>query len=121
VPQRHWVYVLQAELQKQRTTFTQFRKDHEYMNDQSSKIDDYFAERKKQLALPKPVSVEDQANKAVEHAKGLADKERKDFARALSLRWHPGNLLLDFVWFCTVCCILFIQQALLSLSQMVSA
>ncbi len=33
----------------------------------------------KQLALPKPVSVEDQAKKAVEHANGLGDKERKDF------------------------------------------
>ena len=78
-------------------------------------------ERKKQLALPKPVSVEHQAEKAVEHGKGLADKERKHFAKALNLRWHPGNLLPDFVWFCAVCCVLFIQQALLSLSQMVSA
>ena len=59
----------------------QFRKDHEYMDDWSSKIDDYIAEHKKQLAVPKPVSVEDEAKKAVEHANGLGDKERKDFAR----------------------------------------
>ncbi|DBB05091.1 TPA: hypothetical protein ACH3X3_010352 [Trebouxia sp. C0006] len=70
-----------AELQKQRSTFMQFRKDHEYMDDWSSKIDDYIAEHKKQLAVPKPVSVEDEAKKAVEHANGLGDKERKDFAR----------------------------------------
>ena len=37
----------------------QFRKDHEYMDDWSSKIDDYIAEHKKQLAVPKPVSVEE--------------------------------------------------------------
>ncbi len=100
---------------------TQFQKDHEYMDGESKKIDAYFAERKKQLALPKPVSIEDEAKKAVEHANGLTDKERKDFSRALSLRWHPGKLLLEFVWFCAFCCVLFTQQALLSLSQMVSA
>ncbi|KAL0050761.1 hypothetical protein WJX82_006600 [Trebouxia sp. C0006] len=71
-----------AELQRQRTTFTQFCKDHEYMDD---------PERKKQLALPKPVSVKHQAEKAVEHGKGLADKERKHFAKALNLRWHPDK------------------------------
>jgi len=116
--QRQWFCVLQAELQRQRSVLTQFRKDVEYMDGQSRKAD---AQREKQLALPKPVSVEAEAKMAVEHAKGLTDKERKDFARALSLRWHPGKLLLDFVWFSAFCCALIVQQALLSLSQMVSA
>ena len=51
-PQRQWFCVLQAELQKQRCILTQFRKDVEYMDGHSRKVDDYFAERKKQLALP---------------------------------------------------------------------
>jgi len=42
------------------STFMQFRKDHEYMDDQSSTINDYFAEHQKQPALPKPVSVKDE-------------------------------------------------------------
>ena len=95
--QRQWFCVLQAELQRQRqrNILTQFRKDVAYMDGQSRKAD---AQREKQLALPKPVSIEEEAKKALEHAKGLTDKERKDFARAVSLRWHPGKLLPDFVW-----------------------
>ncbi|KAL0053604.1 hypothetical protein WJX82_008204 [Trebouxia sp. C0006] len=77
-----------AELQRQRNILTQFRKDVAYMDGQSRKAD---AQREKQLALPKPVSIEEEAKKALEHAKGLTDKERKDFARAVSLRWHPDK------------------------------
>ena len=120
-PQRQWFCVLQAELQKQRCILTQFRKDVEYMDGHSRKVDDYFAERKKQLALPKPVSIEDEAKKAVEHANGLGDKKNKDFARALSLHWHPGKHPPESVWFSAFCCALFVQQALLSLLQMESA
>jgi len=116
--QRQWFCVLQAELQRQRSVLTQFRKDVEYMDGQSRKVD---AQREKQLALPKPVSIEEEAKKAVEHAKGLTDKERKDFARALSLRWHPGKLLPGFVWVPAFCCAFFVQHALLSLSHLVSA
>ncbi len=116
--QRQWLCVLQAELQKQRKILTQFRKDVEYMDGQSRKVDE---QREKQLALPKSVSVEDEAKMAVEHANGLAEKERKDFTRALSLRWHPGKHLPESGWFSAFCCALFVQQALLSLSQMVSA
>ena len=71
--QRQRFCVLQAKLQRQRNILTQFRKDVAYMDGQSRKAD---AQRERQLALPKPVSIEKEAKKAFEHAKGLTRSAR---------------------------------------------
>ena len=69
--------MLQAELQKQRSILTQCRKDRDCMDGQSGKADDHVAQHEKQLTLPKPVTIKDEAKMAVEHANGLAERSAR--------------------------------------------
>ncbi|KAL0039399.1 hypothetical protein WJX79_006539 [Trebouxia sp. C0005] len=66
-----------AELQKQRSILTQCRKDRDCMDGQSGKADDHVAQHEKQLTLPKPVTIKDEAKMAVEHANGLAERSAR--------------------------------------------
>lgn len=82
---------LQAALDKKRDLMKQWISDKKSIHAQADTVTEYYALRKIEAAAPKPFDMKEEAEATVRAVEELPESERKDCARKLTLRWHPGE------------------------------
>ncbi len=82
---------LQAALDEKRELMKQWMSDQDSIHADAASVKEYYALRKVEDAAPKPFDLKEEAEATVRAVNQLPESERKDCARKLMLRWHPGE------------------------------